>query len=170
MSASIDMPPSDAPGASANADADADAAKLVAAINYRAKALELSLAAWPVFDPPTGPNTSGLACTVVVLRHLLCHFPSDFREAYLAELGAEAVAENALLTAALSTNRADASELCRHLQESLDSDELSLEPLMDSEAMQATTWNIGTFASLALRTNGIRSKSPGVQRRSVPCP
>jgi hypothetical protein len=132
----------DKPGASPAADNDA---RLLAAIDYRTKALELSLAAWPVFEQSTGTNTSGLACAVVIMRHLLCHFPSHAREEYLAKLGAEAVAKNTLLTAALSTDRAVASELCQRLQDSLDPDKLSFERLMDSEAMQTTAWKTRYF-------------------------
>ncbi|KAK3290394.1 uncharacterized protein B0H64DRAFT_452316 [Chaetomium fimeti] len=135
----------DNPGASPNADDRAKAARLVTAINYRAKALELSLAAWPVFEQSAGTNTSGLACALVVMRHLLCHFPSPARDAYLAEVGAEAVAENMLLTAAISTDREVASELCQRLQDSLHPDELSFERLMDAEIMQATAWKTRYF-------------------------
>lgn len=103
-----------------------------------------SLTAWPVFEQPTSTNTSGLAYTVVVIRHLLYHFPSHARKAYLTEVGAEAVAENMLLVAALSTRAVD-SELRQRLQESLDPNELSFDRLMDSEAIQATAWKSRYF-------------------------
>ena len=109
-------------------------------VRDRQTAFNLSRQAWPSSDQRFGPNTSGIACAVVVLRHLLCHFPSQARNTFLEGVGQHAIVENVLLTAALSLDRDVAAELCHGLQSSLPVDQLSFERLMGSMIMKATIW------------------------------
>jgi hypothetical protein len=123
---------------------DSQATNLAAIAEYP-KALERSHAAWPDAgaDQRSRARGSGIACAVIVLRHLLSHFPYKSRRRFLS--AEETDGQSTLLTAALSLDPEEASRLCDQVESAHELDELTFQSLMSSDPMVRAVWRNDYF-------------------------
>ena len=116
---------------------------LAAIVDYR-QAVQRAHAAWPDAGSSHTSRTerSGIACAIIVLRHLLSHFAHENRTAFLS--GSRKAAQSSLLEAALSLNSDGIWLLCDELASS-DAPNFSFESLMQSASMQDAVWSNDYF-------------------------
>lgn len=112
------------------------------AIRGISKSLEASHSNWPDagFDQESRARASGVACAVIVLRHLLSYFPMEDRKRFL-DLDPQAVAQSMLLSAAVTLEPDTSSQLCAELQRTLTPEQLTFHSLMTSDAINHAVWS-----------------------------
>ncbi|AEO67381.1 uncharacterized protein THITE_109854 [Thermothielavioides terrestris NRRL 8126] len=125
-----------------------------AAIRDCETALALAHAQWPEVgsDPESKARESGVACAVIVLRHVLANLVYTLREEFLDDVRGDCSDSHnvlsttcPLLAAALALHADVAAGLCTRIQNSLSPHQLTFESLMTSDSMQAAAWSSDCF-------------------------
>jgi hypothetical protein len=104
-------------------------------------ALARSHASWPHVGSDQQSKTikSGIACAVVLLRHILSHFRLNARLRFL--VGSDRVKEIPLIKAALFLKPEVCAAYCRQIEEGHSPEELTFERLMTSKQMEDMVWS-----------------------------